>query len=119
MVIPRKYPKSMSSLTALEIRCEEDEAGLTAKLVSLQLARDEKGDDVTAAHYETADGLNLGHLIFEEFSTHVDVNSRIAIHETRQEPFVCRGRAFIAGAAKNVVVFREREDFNLLFPAKQ
>jgi hypothetical protein len=101
----------MSSLTALKHRCETDEAGLGAKLISLQLARDENEVDVTAAHYEIADGLNLGHVIFEEFSTEVDFSSRIAIHQTRQDPLVCRGRAFIADGAKNVVVFREREDF--------
>jgi hypothetical protein len=97
----------MSSLNALKDRCEGDEAGLTAKLVSLQLARDENGADVTAAHYEIADGLNLGHLIFEEFTTGVDLNSRIAIHQTRGEPHVCTGGAFIAGTGRNVVVFRE------------
>ena len=108
MAIPRKYSKDMSSLDGLKLTCEGDEAGLTAKLVSLQLARDEDGEDVTAAHYEIADGLNLGHLIFEEFVTEIDLNSLIAIHQTRKEPLVCTGRAFIAGAAKNVVVFRER-----------
>lgn len=107
MAIPRKYSKTMSSLNALRLRCESDEAGLTAELLSLQLAVDEDGEDVTAAHYEIADGLNLGHLIFEEFTTEVDVNSRIAIHQTQNEPLVCRGRAFIAGEAKKLVVFRE------------
>jgi hypothetical protein len=107
MAIPRKYPKSMSSLNGLKLTCGGDEAGLTAKLVSLQLAKDENDDDVTAANYEIADGLNLGHLIFEEFSTENDANSRIAIHKTQHEPLVCKGRAFIAGQAKNVIVFRE------------
>jgi hypothetical protein len=107
MPIPRQYPKNISSLNGLELTCEGDEGGLTARLISLQLARDENNNDITAADYEIADGLNLGHLIFEEFSE-VDANSRIAIHRTRQEPLVCKGRAFIAGQAKNVIVFRER-----------
>src|SRR5687767_3617270 len=101
MAIQRKYSKDVSSLKGLELTCEGDEAGLTAKLVSLQLARDESGDDFTAAGYDVADGLNLGHLIFEEFSTEIDANSRIAIHRTRREPFICAGRAFVAGRAKN------------------
>lgn len=108
MPIPRKYPKTMSSVRALQLRCEADEAGLTAALISLQLARDEDDEDVTAGHYEFADGLNLGHLIFEEFATEVDLNSLIAIHQTRKEPLVCTGRAFINSAPKNIVVFREK-----------
>ena len=108
MAIPRQYPRNMSSLNGLKLTCEGDEAGLTAKLISLQLARDEDDNDITAADYEPADGLNLGHLIFEEFTTEIDANSRKAIHQTRHEPFVCQGRAFVAGQAKNVIVFRER-----------
>lgn len=98
----------MSSLNGLEATCEGDEGGLTAKLISLQLAKDEQNNDITAADYEIADGLNLGHLIFEEFTTEVDASSRTAIHQTQKEPFVCKGRAFVAGQAKNVIVFRER-----------
>ena len=108
MAIERQYPKNMSSLRGLELTCEGDEGGLTAKLLSLQLAKDEEDNDITAADYEIADGLNLGHLIFEEFTTEIDANSRTAIHRTRQEPFVCKGRAFVAGTARNVIVFRER-----------
>jgi|SRR5215216_1956917 len=108
MAIPRKYPKNMSSLNGLRHTCEGDEAGLTAKLISLLLAIDENHDDVTAADYEVADGLNLGHLIFEEFTTENDANSRTAIHHTQHEPLVCKGRAFVSGQAKNVIVFRER-----------
>ena len=98
----------MSSLNGLELTCEGDEGGLTAKLISLQLAKDEQNNDITAADYEIADGLNLGHLIFEEFTTEVDASSRAAIHQTQKEPLVCKGRAFVAGQAKNVIVFRER-----------
>ena len=107
MLLPRKYPKDMSSLNGLRLTCEGDEGGLTAKLVSLQLAKDEENEDVTAADYEVADGLNLGHLIFEEFTTENDANSRTAIHVTQHEPLVCKGRAFIAGQARNVIVFRQ------------
>ncbi|HXQ70251.1 MAG TPA: hypothetical protein VN844_07170 [Pyrinomonadaceae bacterium] len=108
MPIPRQYPKNISSLNGLKLTCEGDEAGLTAKLISLQLAKDENNNDITAADYEIADGLNLGHLIFEEFTTEVDASSRTAIHQTQKEPLVCKGRAFVAGQAKNIIVFRER-----------
>lgn len=108
MAIPRQYAKNMSSLNGLQFTCEGDEAGLTAKLISLQLAKDENNNDITAADYEVADGLNLGHLIFEEFTTELDANSRTAIHKTRQEPLVCIGRAYVAGVPKKVIVFRER-----------
>ena len=108
MPIERQYAKNISSLNGLELTCEGDEAGLTAKLTRLQLAKDTDNNDITAADYEIADGLNLGHIIFEEFTTEVDASSRTAIHQTQQEPLVCKGRAFVAGQAKNVIVFRER-----------
>lgn len=107
MILPRKYPKNVSSLDGLRLTCEGDEAGLTAKLISLQLAKDENNEDVTAADYQTADGLNLGHLIMEEFTTENDANSRTAIHATKHEPLVSKGRAFVAGQPKNVIVFRK------------
>ncbi|HEY8186951.1 MAG TPA: hypothetical protein VIF64_12825 [Pyrinomonadaceae bacterium] len=110
--IPRKYPKSMSSLNALEIRCETDEAGLFGGLALLALGKDADNNnaDVTAAQYETdgAADLNLGSLIFEEFTTDVDAGSREAIHKTQGEPLVCKGRAYINNEAKNVIVFREK-----------
>jgi hypothetical protein len=105
--IQRAYAKEMSSLTALELTCEEEEANLTAKLLSLQLAKDD-GADVTGAVYEEVDGGKLGHLIFEEFTTDVDAGSREAIHKTKGEPLVCRGQAYISGHATNVLVFREK-----------
>lgn len=104
---PRAYPKDMSSLNGLELTCEGDEAGLTAKLIRLSLGKDD-GVDVTAAIYEAADGLNLGHLIFEEYTDDVDAGSREAIHKTKGEPLVCKGRAYIKNNAKNVIVFREK-----------
>lgn len=103
----RAYPKSMSSLSALQDTCEGDEAGLTAKLIRLKLGKLD-GADVTAALYEAADGLNLGHLIFEEYTNDVDASSRTAIHQTRGEPLVCKGPAYVNGVSKNVIVFRPK-----------
>ncbi len=104
----RAYGANMSSLNGLELTCESDEADITAKLISLELAKFEDGAKVTKAVYEEADGLNFGHLIFEEFTTENDANSRVAIHKTKNEPFVCKGEAFVANKAKNVIVFREK-----------
>lgn len=104
---PRAYPKTMSSLNGLELTCEQDEARLGAKLFSLQLGKTD-GTDVTAAIYEEVDGGKLGHLIFEKYTTDVDAESRKAIHKTQGEPFVCKGRAYIANEATNVIVFREK-----------
>lgn len=110
--IPRKYPKTMSSLNGLKLTCETDEAGLFAGLVRLALGKDADNNnaDVTGAEYETdgAANLNLGSLIFEEFTTDVDAGSREAIHKTQGEPLACKGRAFINGEAKNVIVFRAK-----------
>jgi hypothetical protein len=108
MAIPRAYPKDMSSLNGLELTCETDEANLAAKLVSLALGKDDGTTDVTAASYEEVDGMKVGHLIFEEYTDDVDAGSRTAIHQTQHEPLVCKGRAYINNAAKNVIVFREK-----------
>jgi len=105
--IPRAYPKNMSSLNGLELTCETDEADLAAKLTSLALGNDD-GTDVTAASYDEIDGVKVGHLIFEEYTTDVDAGSREAIHKTKGEPLVCKGRAYINSQAKNVIVFREK-----------
>jgi hypothetical protein len=110
MEIPRAYSKTMSSLQGLELTCENDEANLTAKLISLQLAKNENGEDITAGGYDTnVGGMKLGHLIFEEFTTENDALSREAIHKTKQEPLVCKGRAFVDSQAINVIVFREKQ----------
>lgn len=107
-IIDRAFTKNMSSLKALELRCEADEANLTAKLISLALGEDD-GQDVTAAEFDDeVGGMKLGHLIFEEYTTEVDAGSRVAIHKTKGEPLVCKGRAFIKSVAKNVIVFREK-----------
>jgi len=109
-ILPRKYPKDISSLQGLEITCEGDEGGLFAHLVRLALGKDADNNnaDVTAAEYDTdgTAGVSLGELIFEEYTTDVDAGSREAIHKTKGEPLVCKGKAFINGAAKNVIVFR-------------
>jgi hypothetical protein len=107
----RAYPANMSSLDALKQRCEGDEAGLMAKLISLQLATDTTDTgtvNVTGAKYERVLGVVLGHLIFEEYTDDVDAGSRTAIHQTNGEPLVCKGQAYINGQAKNVIVFREK-----------
>jgi hypothetical protein len=107
-IIDRAYPKNMSSLNALELRGEADEGNLTAQLISLALGEDD-GVEVTAAQYDDqVGGMKLGHLIFEEYTTEVDAGSREAIHKTKGELLVCKGRAYINNAAKNVMVFREK-----------
>jgi len=107
-LIDRAYAKNMSSLKALELTCEADEANLMAKLISLALGVDD-GAEVTAAQYDDeVGGMKLGHLIFEEYTTDVDAGSREAIHKTKGEPLVCKGRAYVNNAAKNVIVFREK-----------
>jgi len=110
--LPRKYPKDISSLNGLEITCESDEGGLFARLVRLALAKDADNNnaDVTAGAYETdgTAGVNLGELIFEEYTTDVDAGSREAIHKTKGEPLVCKGQAYINNKATNVIVFREK-----------
>ena len=104
----RAYGANMSSLNGLELTCESDEANLTAKLKSLELAKLDDNTKVTKAVYEENDDIILGRLIFEEFKTDVDVDSLKAIHKTKSEPFVCKGEAFINGKAKKVIVFREK-----------
>jgi hypothetical protein len=109
MEIPRAYSKTMSSLQGLELTCEKDEGDLTAKLISLQLAKNDDDEDITAGAYDDdVGGMKLGHLIFEEFTTENDALSREAIHKTKKEPLVCKGRAFVNSQPINVIVFREK-----------
>jgi hypothetical protein len=96
----------MSSLNGLELTCETDEANLSAKLISLELAKFEDGTKVTKAVYQGADEPLLGELIFEKFTTENDANTRTAIHQTKNEPLVCKGKAYVANKAENVIVFR-------------
>jgi len=74
----------------------------------MELAKFEDGAKVTKAVYEEADGMALGELIFEEFTTENDALSRIAIHKAHQppQPLVCKGEAFVNNKAINVIVFR-------------
>jgi hypothetical protein len=110
--MPKQFTKSyvatMSSLNGLKITVEADEANLTAKLLSLELGETDNGTAGTEGKFERATGINLGHLIFEEYTTEVDANSREAIHQTQNEPLVCKGHAFINNQAKNVIVFRQK-----------
>ncbi|HEY6245376.1 MAG TPA: hypothetical protein VIX17_15605 [Pyrinomonadaceae bacterium] len=62
----------------------------------------------TEGKFECASGINLGELIFEEYTTDVDANSREAIHSSQGEPLVCKGHAFINNQATNVIVFRAK-----------
>lgn len=106
----RAYGANMSSLNGLELTCEADEANLSAKLISLELAKFEDGTKVTKAVYKDADEMALGELIFEEFTTETDALSRIAIHKAhtpKPQPLVCKGQAFVNNKALNVLVFRE------------
>lgn len=101
------YPANMSSLKGLEISCERDEADLSAKIKSLQLATDD-GADVTAAIYEYEDDMRLGNLAFEEYKTDVDGQSRKAIHQSQGDAFLFQGEAYIMGKAVRLLAFRER-----------
>ena len=110
--MPKQFTKSyvatMSSLNGLELTVEADEANLTAKLLSLELGQSDNGTKGTEGKFERISGINLGHLIFEEYTTEVDAGSREAIHKTQGEPLVCKGHAFINNQAKNIIVFREK-----------
>lgn len=103
----RAYTVNMSSLKALEIRCEADEANLTAKITNLQLGTTD-GTKVTAGIYERALGVMLGNLAFEEFKTDVDKGSIKAIHQTKGDTFLFEGAAYITGNPIKVLVFREK-----------
>ena len=103
----RAYPAT-NSLDQTESTAETDEADLTAKLISLQLGETEDSTKVTAAVFERVSGMILGHLIFEVYTTEVDASSREAIHKTKGEPLVCKGRAYVNSQPKNVIVFREK-----------
>src|ERR1700682_6134991 len=92
--IPRAYPANMSSLQALELTCEADEANLSAKIVSLQLGTDD-GAKVTAGGYEVASGVKFGHLAFEEYKTTVDEQSLKAIHQAKGDTFLFKGEAYV------------------------
>jgi hypothetical protein len=96
---------TMDSVKTLEGTCERDEARLTSKIVTLQLAEvDSK--PATAATYEKTHEIKVGHLIFEEFKTEVDVSRLKLLHSTLGEPV--RGEANIKDKAVKVLIFREK-----------
>jgi len=103
----RAYASDMSSLNGLELTCEADEANLSAKITSLQLATDD-GKKVTAAVYEDVDGVKLGHLAFEEYKTAVDETSLKAIHQSKGDTFLFKGNAYVQGEPVKVLVFRDK-----------
>lgn len=104
----RVYAATMSSLKALELTCEKDEADLSAKILSLQLATNDD-DKVTAGIYEDDDEGELGSLALEEYKTAVDEQSIKAIHQTRGDTFLFKGEAYVKNNPIKVLVFREKE----------
>jgi hypothetical protein len=106
--IPRAYPITMSSVQALENRCETDESGLTARITSLQLATDD-GEKVTGATYTPDEETELGELSIEEYKTDVDISSLKAIHQTKGDEFLFKGEAYVKTNPIKVLVFREGE----------
>lgn len=106
--IPRAYASNMSSLKALELTCEADEADLSAEIKALQLGTDD-GIKVTAGSYDdSVTGINFGHLAFEEYKTPVDVTSLKAIHQSRGDSFITDGEAYVQDNVVTVLLFREK-----------
>ncbi|MBD0373054.1 MAG: hypothetical protein ICV60_19595 [Pyrinomonadaceae bacterium] len=104
----RAFTASMSSVKALELRCEADEANLLAKIISMELGEDD-GQDVTVADFEDDETTLLGELTIEEFKTDTDRQSIKAIHKTQGDTFLFEGKAFIKNNPTNVLVFRDKE----------
>lgn len=103
----RAYAPTMSSLKALELTCEKDEADLSARILSLQLATND-GEKVTAGIYEDDDEADLGELTFEEYQTDVDIQSLKAIHQTRGDTFLFKGEAYVKNKAIKLLAFRDK-----------
>ena len=103
----KAYVATMSSVKGLELTCEKDEADLFARIISLQLAKDD-GTDVTAGKYEDDDESVLGNLAMEAYKTDVDAQSIKAIHKTKGDTFLFAGEAYIQTKATKVLVFREK-----------
>lgn len=113
MSTPKQFTKAygandIGSLQTLDLTVESDEANLRAKVINLQLARNENGADVTAVTYESASQINFGHLTLVQYVTDVDEQSEMAIHQSQGETFQCKGEAFIGGQAVKILVFREK-----------
>lgn len=104
----RAYGADISSISGLELTCEKQEADLTSRIISLELAKLDDGTRVTKAGYEEDDSIKLGHLSFEQFKTPTDVTSLKAIHKTKGDTFLFQGDAFIKNKATKVLAFREK-----------
>ena len=97
------------SLKSFEGTCEGEESRFRAKLMKIQLAKIDGTTDATAVIFEKVGiGTNIGHLIIEEYTTDVDKQSRIAIHKTEGEPFICEGAVYINNKPTKILVFREK-----------
>lgn len=105
--LTKAYTATMSSVKGLELTCEKDEADLTARLISLQIAKDD-GTDVTAGKYEEDDESEVGNLAIEDYKTDVDEGSIKAIHKTKGNTFLFKGEAYIQSQRTKVLVFREK-----------
>lgn len=104
--IKQSYAANMSSLNALELRCEKDESDLTARLIGLALATN-NGTDVTGGTYEIDEETELGNLSFEEYETETDKQSLKAIHKTQGDTFLFEGEAFVKNEPVKLLAFRE------------
>jgi hypothetical protein len=102
--VTRAYPADMSSLDALKLVCEADEANLLAELVSLQLGTDNEAK-VTIGVYEVASGLRFGHLALDEYKADVDEQSLKAIHQSKGDTFLFKGAAYIQNNPVTLLAF--------------
>ena len=100
----RAYPADMSSLDALKLACEADEANLLANIVSLQLGTD-NGAKVTIGVFEVASGLKFGHLAFDEYKADVDEQSLKAIRTKKGDTFLFKGEAYIQNSPVRLLAF--------------
>lgn len=100
---------TMDSLRTLELTCERDEARLTSRIVAMELGRLDTatGKKVTAATYQEEEEIQVGHLIFEQYQTEVDVSRLMLLHNSLGEPV--RGQAFVNNNPIKVLIFREEE----------
>ncbi|MEO6589795.1 MAG: hypothetical protein ABIP06_10870 [Pyrinomonadaceae bacterium] len=93
---PIHLASTISSLEALQKRCNFLEMGLTAKLTKIEAARNENGVKVTEVSFEAHDGSRdeLGILKFEKHS------------DDREDAAVVKGDAFINTVRTDVLIFR-------------
>jgi hypothetical protein len=100
---------TMNSLKTLEFTCERDEARLTSRIVALDLGTldNTTGKKVTAATYEEDEETQVGHLIFEQYQTEVEVSRLELLHKSLGEPV--RGQAYVNNQVIKVLIFREEE----------